>query len=117
FREEMGDLRLAGIVRWLADRAGTRITEMNPVSVRRSDREHLRDPDFHRAAFEYREERLLASAGRRLKDLVDEGMDSFEAMNRCQDHLLALAEAHVERTILAAFQDGVAHAPSPAASE
>ena len=117
YREEMGDLRLWGLVKHVADRAETRLTEMNPLTVRRTDPEHLRDPDFHAAAFAYREERLLASAGRRLRTLIEEGTDSFEAMNRCQDHLLLLAEAHVERVVLGAFQDGVARAPSPAASE
>ena len=117
YREEMGDLRLWGLVKHLADRAETRLTEMNPLTVRRTDPDHLRDPGFHAAAFAYREERLLASAGRRLHSLIEEGTDSFEAMNRCQDHLLQLAEAHVERVVLEAFQDGVARAPSPAASE
>ena len=117
YREDMGDLRLWGLVRHLADRAETRLTEMNPVTVRRTDPDHLRDPDFHEAAFAYREERLLASAGRRLRSLIEEGIDSFEAMNLCQDHLLLLAEAHVERVVLAAFQNGIARAPSPAASD
>ena len=117
YREEVGDLRLWGLVRHLVDRAETRLTEMNPVSVRRTDPEHLRDPDFHQAAFSYREERLLTSAGRRLRALIQDGVDSFEALNRCQDHLLLLADAHVERTVLEAFHDGVARAPSPAASE
>ena len=117
YREEMGDLRLWGLVKHLAGRAETRITEMNPVTARRTDSDHLRDPDFQLAAFEYREERLLASAGRRLRALIGDGVDSFDAMNRCQDHLLQLADAHVERLVLQAFQDGVARAPSPAASE
>ena len=117
YREEMGDLRLWGLVKHVADRAQTRLTEMNPLTVRRTEPEHLRDPDFHAAAFAYREERLLASAGRRLHSLIEEGTDSFEAMNHCQDHLLQLAEAHVERVVLGAFLDGVARAPSPAASE
>ncbi|MSP63225.1 MAG: acyl-CoA oxidase [Myxococcales bacterium] len=117
YKEEMSDLRLWGLVKHLAERAETHLTEMNPVSVRRTDSEHLRDPDFHGAAFEYREERLLASAGRRLRALIGDGVDSFDAMNRVQDHLMALAEAHVERSIHEAFQDGIARAPSPAASE
>ncbi len=117
YREEMGDLRLWGLVKHLADRAETRITEMNPFNARRTDSDHLRDPDFQKAAFEYREDRLLASAGRRLRALIGDGVDSFEAMNRCQDHLHQLAEAHVERILFEAFLDGVARAPSPAASE
>ena len=117
YKEEMGDLRLWGLLKHLADRAETRLTEMNPVSVRRTDSNHLRDPGFHAAALEYHEERLLASAGRRLRSLIEAGVESFEALNRIQDHLLQLAEAHVERGILQAFQDAVARAPSPAASE
>lgn len=117
YKDEMGDLRLWGLLRHFADRAETRLTEMNPVAVRRTDRDHLRDPDFHGAAFLYREERLLASAGRRLRALIQDGVDSFEALTRCQDHLLKLAEAHVERVLHEAFQRGVARAPTPAASE
>ena len=117
YKEEMGDLRLWGLVRHLAGRAETRLTDMNPLAVRRTDRDHMRDSDFHAAAFAYREERLLASAGRRLHALIQEGVDSFDAMNRVQDHLLALAHAHVERVVLEAFREGVARAPSPAASE
>ncbi|MFW6200690.1 MAG: acyl-CoA dehydrogenase family protein, partial [Gemmatimonadota bacterium] len=111
YREEMGDLRLWGAVRWVADRAQTRVTELNPVVTRRTEEEHLRDPDFHRSAFEYREERLLSSAGRRLKALLDDGMDTFEAMNHCQDHLVTLARAHVERHLLQCFREAVERAP------
>lgn len=117
FREEMGDLRLRGMVRLLADRAGTRMTELNPVIVRRTDEAHLRDPDFHQAALRYREERLLASAARRLKGMLDRGVDSFEAMNRCQDHLVELATAYVERVALEQILGAVTRAPTPGVSE
>ena len=117
YAEEMGDLRFLDIVRYLADRAGTRVRERNPIATRNVDRDHLRDLDYHRAAFEYREERLLESAARRLKRLTDEGVDAFEAVNRCQDHLAALALAHGERVALDGFLDGVARAPSPGVSE
>jgi len=117
FREEMGDLSVVGMVRYVAERAGTRVTEMNPVATRRTDPEHLRDPDFHAAAFRYREERLLGSVARRLKDRLDDGMDPFQAFNECQDHLVALGRAHGERLEVEAFQRAVARAPSPGASE
>ena len=113
YGESMGDLKLWGMVKYLADRAGTRVAELNPVVVRRTNSDHLRDPDFHAAAFEYREARLLGSVARRLKRMIDDGVDSFEAMNRAQDHLLALARAHVETHVLAAFRRGVDAAPDP----
>jgi len=117
FREEMGDLRLWDIVRWVAERAATNVAELNPVIVRKTDEEHLRDPAFHRSAFEYRERRLLVSAARRLKARIDEGEDTFRALNACQDHVVSLARAHVERIVLDAFQEGVVRAPEPGLSE
>ncbi len=39
-------------------------------------------------------------------------MDAFAAMNDCQDHLLALAHAHVEREILQQFHDAIDDVPA-----
>jgi acyl-CoA oxidase len=117
YRKELGSLGFWDVVRMVTDRAQERVNEMNPLVVRKTDPEHLRDPDFHLQAFEYRERRLLASAGRRLKRLFDDGMGTFDALNRCQDHLIHLALAHVETQLLRAFQEGVARAPDAAISE
>ena len=117
YRDEMGDLRLWGTVRHVVDRAGVRLTEMNPVATRKTDEAHLRDPEVHLAAFRYREDRLLASVARRLRDLLANGTSSFDAMNVTQDHLVTLANAHVERIILECFRHAVMRAPTPAISE
>ena len=117
YRDQIGDLRLWGMVRHVADRASVRLTEMNPVITRRTDEDHLRDPEFHLAAFRYREDRLLASAARRLGDLLGDGVSSFEAMNITQDHLVTLANAHVERMIMECFHDAVMRAPTPGLSK
>ncbi len=106
-----------GLVRYLADRAGTRVTEMNPVVTKSTDEAHLRDPEFHTAAFRYREERLLGSLARRLKALIDDGATSFEAVNATQDHMVKLAMAHVEHTILGSFRDGAEGAPDSETAE
>ncbi|MEX2527332.1 MAG: acyl-CoA dehydrogenase [Gemmatimonadota bacterium] len=117
FRAGMGDLRPWGIIRHLTVRAGTSLSERNPVVSRRKDSEHLRDPDFHAGIFRYREDRLLVSVARRLRGRVEEGMDSFQAMNECQDHLMTLATAHVERITVEALRDGATRAPTPGLSE
>lgn len=117
FKEEMGDMNFMGAVRYVAERAGQRVTELNPVITRRTDPDHLRDPDFHAAALRYREERLLASAARRLKSRLDDGMEPFHALNECQTHLVTLARAHMDRVINGAFREGVSRAPTPGASE
>ena len=102
YRREMGDLTMWGMARYLAELAGTRLAEMNPVVTRRTDPGHLAGRDFQHSAMLYREERLLRSAARRLKARIDQGMDSFDAVNECQDHLIALARAHVDRIVLEA---------------
>ena len=117
YRDEMGELNLRGMVRVLADRAGTEVHRRNPVRSRRSGDDHLLDPETHLDAMTFREQRLLHSVARRLKTRIDDGMDSFEAMNECQDHLVALARAHGERRILEVFLEGVADATSTPAHE
>ena len=105
YRKDMGDLSMWGMARYLAELAGTRLADMNPVVTRRTDPEHLSDREFQLSAFRYREQRLLRSAARRLKARLDQGMDSFAAVNACQDHMITLAQAHVDRIALeAAFE-------------
>ena len=117
FRDEMTDLTLWSAARHLAERAETTLTELNPVVTRRTDEDHLLDPEFHLQAFTYREERLLRSVAMRLRARLADGMDSFQALNECQDHVVELARAHVERLMLERIQDGAAHAPTPGLSE
>ncbi len=112
YRDEMGELNLRAMVRVLADRAGTEVHRRNPVRSRRSGDDHLLDPEVHFDAMTFREQRLLHSVARRLKARIDDGMDSFDAMNECQDHLVALARAHADRRIFEAFLDGVEGADS-----
>jgi acyl-CoA oxidase len=108
YRDEMVDMRLRDVVRLLAQRAQARLSELNPVVKRRTDTDHLQDPDFQMGAFRYREERLLRSAASRLKTAIDAGTDTFEAMNTCQDHVIALARAYAERLTVEAFQRSLA---------
>ena len=47
YRHQMGDLDVWGIVRYIADAATRRVGELNPLTVRKHDEEHLLDPDMH----------------------------------------------------------------------
>jgi acyl-CoA oxidase len=107
YRHQFTDMRLGSLVRYLASRAGQALADINPVFPRRTDEDHLRNPEFHLHALRYREDRLLTSAAGRLKERIDQGLDSFEALNQCQDHLLSLSLAYVERVILERFQAAV----------
>lgn len=107
FRKELNDEGMMGVLRILASRVSTAVTERNPIAVRNTSREHLLDVEFHKAAFTYREQRLLWTAGERLRAMIKEGRSAYDASIHCQTHLLALAEAFVERVVLEAFTKGV----------
>jgi acyl-CoA oxidase len=109
FRQEFSNMNVFTILNYVTDQAKTSITEMNPIIVRKTDEDHLLDPEFHLNAFRYRERDILTSAARRLKRHIESGMDSFDAFNVAQHHLVQVAFAYVERIILEQFQQAVAN--------
>jgi acyl-CoA oxidase len=114
YRDQFGELKLWNVARHIAARAATRVAELNPIVTRRTDIDHLLDPDFHAAALRYRQDRLTASLARRLKQRIDDGMDSFDALNQCQDHAVALGTAFAEHFTLQRFHAGVQACADPA---
>lgn len=107
FRKEFGDMNLFTILNYLANQTKTNITEKNPVITRSTATEHLMDFDFHINAFRYRERSILSSAARRLKRLIESGMDSFDAFNVAQHNLVEVGTAFIERVILQEFQQKI----------
>jgi acyl-CoA oxidase len=103
FKQEFANMNLFGVLNYVADQATTSLTEKNPFTTRNTDEAHLLDFEFHLNAFEYREKDILTSAAKRLKKLITGGMDSFDAFNVSQKHLIDVAQAHVERVILEQF--------------
>ncbi|MDH3254545.1 MAG: acyl-CoA dehydrogenase family protein [Acidobacteriota bacterium] len=114
YRHQFADLRFSGLVKHIAGRAATAVTVLNPLVTRMTDEGHLLDPEFQLGAFRYREERLLTSVARRLKSRLDSGMDSFQALNDCQIHVLRMAEAYIERVVV---EQALAAVERQAASE
>ena len=107
YREQFGDMNVWSALRYVTKRAAATLGDLNPVAPRRTDEEHLLDPGFHSDAFRYREQRLLQSLARRLRQRISDGQDSFDAMNDCQDHALAAARAWGERYVLECLHDAV----------
>ena len=103
FKQEFSNMNVFTILNYVADQAKTSITEMNPITVRNTSEEHLLDPEFQLQAFRYRERDILTSAAKRLKRHIDSGMDSFDAFNVCQHHLVQVGYAYIERIILEQF--------------
>ncbi|MEM7533572.1 MAG: acyl-CoA dehydrogenase [Chloroflexota bacterium] len=113
FKQQFNDMNLGGFIRHIAEQVTTTVTELNPITTRNTDSAHLHDSQFHLSAFQYREQSILASAARRLRARVTRGMDPQDAMIECQQHLVELAHAYVERIILTQFVEGVDACESP----
>lgn len=107
FKQEFSSMNAFGILNYLAGQAGTSITEKNPFAIRNTDEAHLLDPEFHMSAFLYREKDILTSSAKRLKRHISEGMDSFDAFNVAQHHLVQVGFAYIERIILEQFHRAV----------
>jgi acyl-CoA oxidase len=103
FKQEFANMNVFSILNYVADQAKTSITELNPIIVRNTDDDHLLDPEFQLNAFKYRERDILTSAAKRLKRHIDDGMDSFDAFNVSQHHLVQVGLAYIERIILERF--------------
>ncbi len=103
FKQQFHDINFFGLVKYLAGRAGTAISELNPIVVRKTDEDHLLDQEFHLSAFKYREDDLTISCAQRLKKYIDAGQNSYDAAVRCQNHMVSMAEAFIERIVLEQF--------------
>ena len=77
------------------------------ISIRNIDPEHLRDPEFHQAAFRYRAEVSLSAVAKRLKKRLDAGMDSYDAFIETQQHLVEMAEAYIDEIIMTQFHKAI----------
>ncbi len=108
YKHQFHNMKLFGLLKYVISQSGKKLAEMNALVTRMTDPEHLRDVDFQMGAFEFREHHLLVTVARRLKKRLDDGMDSYQAFMECQNHLINMAHASVEREILEAFIAGIA---------
>lgn len=114
FKQQFSDRKLLSLVRYITNQASQTAAVYNPLATRNTDQAHLHDSAFHLTAFRYREQRLVTSLARRLRARLERGMEAQLAMIECQDHLVNLAQAYVERVILEQFVAGVAEIADPA---
>ena len=108
FRKSFGEMESFGIINYVYENARTAIAEKNPIITRKTDDEHLLDNQFHLQAFVHREKTILASAARRIKKLIDEGLEAYDAFNVVQHQMIDVAEAYLERVVLEQFQIAIA---------
>lgn len=72
----------------------------------------LLDSEYQLAMLRFREEHMLAGVARRLKRGMDQKEHPGVVFSQVQDHVIAVAHAHVERLVLEAFVDKVRQQPA-----
>ncbi|WP_372369196.1 acyl-CoA dehydrogenase [Candidatus Uabimicrobium sp. HlEnr_7] len=108
-KQQFHEMNWWAMVKYIANQAAVVVMELNPITTRNTDEDHLRSQSFHVEALTYREKSLLVSVAKRLKHRIENGMDSFDAFIECQNHLVALAKACMERVICERFQVEIAN--------
>ncbi|HEY0559938.1 MAG TPA: acyl-CoA dehydrogenase [Frankiaceae bacterium] len=113
YAQQFEDMSLPGMVRTVTDRIASFVAGANPFA-RLGSGADVRDPAWQIEAFSWREQDRIDALGRRLKAAIDEGLDPWSALIRCQDHALETAGAQLERICLEQFTARVEAAPAAA---
>ncbi|MER5965370.1 acyl-CoA dehydrogenase [Streptomyces sp. NPDC002057] len=71
----------------------------------------LLDSEYQLAMVRFREEHMLVGVARRIKRGIDQKRDPGAVFSQVQDHVIALARAHVERLVTEAFVEKVRALP------
>ena len=116
YASDFEDLDQFGMVRFVASMAVetviektnvhkllTRLEDVLPGGDEWDQEAGLLDPNYQLAMLRFREEHMLAGVARRLKRGIDDGLNPGEVFSKVQDHVIAVAIAHVERLVLDAF--------------
>ncbi len=118
YKKAWGDLDLRGTAQATAKLLGGRFMERTAAraaidrlvaaSRLRPESEQLASRGWHVEMFEYREQSLVTSLAARMRAAGKAPADEvFEAVNACQEHMLAAARAHTDRIVLEAFIAGI----------
>ncbi|GGO90822.1 acyl-CoA oxidase [Nocardioides phosphati] len=91
------------VERTMAHRLIERLRDVLPGDDKWNQESGLLDPTYHLDMLRFREEHMVAGAAKRLKRGIDAGLPAGEVFSRVQDHVIATANAHVERLMLESF--------------
>jgi acyl-CoA oxidase len=125
YASEFEDMDQLGMVRFVTNLAvGTviertsahklleRVKDLLPGGDQWDQEAGLLDSDYQLAMLRFREEHMLSGVARRLKRGIDNKMNPGVVFSQVQDHVIAAANAHVERLVLEAFVDRLRDLPA-----
>jgi len=108
YRDHFGELDMLGTIRFVAGQAFGSMLERSPLIARllaaagRDEDADWSDRGWQLSLLDFRERHLTDGLARRLRRAAG-AEDPFVVFNACQDHLLATAQAHVDRLLAEAF--------------
>ncbi|MBC9715768.1 acyl-CoA dehydrogenase family protein [Streptomyces sp. TRM66268-LWL] len=88
-----------------------RVRDLLPGGDQWDQEAGLLDSEYQLAMLRFREEHMLAGLARRLKRGMDQGGQPGAVFSQVQDHVIAVASAHVERLVLEAFVERMRQLP------
>lgn len=103
FRKAFTEMDSMGKVSYIWNQTKTILSEKNPIITRDTSESHLLDKNFYLSAFHYREQGIVTSAAKRIKKLIDSGLDAYDAFNVAQHQMIDVAKAYLDRVVLEQF--------------
>ncbi len=103
FRKQVSDMDSLDKVSYVWNQTKVFLSEKNPFITRDTSETHLLDPAFHLNAFYYRENAIVTSEAKRIKSLIDSGLDAYDAFNVVQHQMIDAAKAYLDRIVLEQF--------------
>jgi acyl-CoA oxidase len=107
FKKELSEDGYWSILKYMGRRLNTVVTQQNPIVIRQTERHQIETPDFYRQALRYRHRRLTSTLAQRFRAYLKDGVSAYEAGLKCQTHMMAAAEAYVERLVIGRFLDAI----------
>jgi acyl-CoA oxidase len=104
FKESFHNEGAIAVMRYLSKKVNFTFSELNPITKRNTSIEHLMSDEFHRDALRYREKKLLITLSDRMRSYLSKRVSPFDALLKCQDHMIELAKAYIERL---AYSDAI----------
>jgi acyl-CoA oxidase len=103
FKQDFNEGGYMAIARYVLKRVSNRLIDLNPITTRNTNAEHILSDEFMRNAFEFREEKLLFGLSDRMQSFMKKKLNPNEIFLRVQTHMILLANAHIEHFIYKEF--------------
>ena len=94
FKAEFNSAGFSTVLKLLSSQISDKLSNINPLYINKTDKDHLYNPKFHVHAFEHRTRRLTYTIAMRIRGYIKKGIPSYQAFLKVQTHLMTLGKAY-----------------------